>query len=201
MIQTKQRHCIWGKRMHMSDAISTAFCDLSEISCHWGSRRSLFNSAGDCHVSEASATVSSRLGAGETYLNKRAPASPVGAVGTVRLQEALWWCWSPVSTLDLQRTCEHTQGWREALPKRVKPNRIYITCDVHMMAQNWFVMPDLSRSITAAVVSPLWAGSTHGRIMSACSCSGLCCCCRGFRRKNVSFTVLKAFLKLLVKLF
>lgn len=177
----------------MSNAISAAFCDLSEISCHWGCRRSLFNSAGDCHVSEASATVSSRLGAGETYLNKRAPASPVGAVGTVRLQDALWRCRPPVSTPDLQPTCEHTQGWHKALPKRVEPNRIYITCDVHMMAQNWFVMPDLSRSITSAVVPPLWAGSTRGRTVSACSRSDLCRCCRGFRRKNVSFTVLKAF--------
>lgn len=62
----------------MSDAISAAFCDLSEISCHWGWRRSLFNSAGDCHVPNAPVTVSSCLRARETYLNKQAHASPVG---------------------------------------------------------------------------------------------------------------------------
>lgn len=62
----------------MSDAISTAFCDLSEISCHWGLRRGLFNSAGDCHVPKALVTVSSCFRTREMYLNKRVPASLVG---------------------------------------------------------------------------------------------------------------------------
>lgn len=34
-----------GKGMHPSDAISVAFCDLSEVSCRGASRHSLFNSA------------------------------------------------------------------------------------------------------------------------------------------------------------
>lgn len=60
----------------MSDAISAAFCDLSEISCHWVLRHGLFNSAGDCHVPNTSVTVSSCLRAREMYLNKRAPTIP-----------------------------------------------------------------------------------------------------------------------------
>lgn len=57
--------------------------------------------------------------------------------------------------LEMRRICEHTLGWHRAFPKRVKPNLIYITCDVHMMVQNWFVMPDLSESITAATKAGL----------------------------------------------
>lgn len=154
----------------MSDTINAAFCDLSEISCHWGLRSSLFNSAGDCHVPNASVTVCSCLRASEMYLNKRAQASPVGDMH----QEDFWQCWPPVSPLEKQQTCEHTLGWHRALPKRVKPNRIYITCDIHMMVQNWFVMPDLGRSITAAtkagmalVVVSLWADSPCGHMMAA----------------------------------
>lgn len=67
VIQAKQRHCVWWKSMHMSDAISAAFGDLSEISCHWGLRNSLFKSTGDCHVPNTLVTVSSCLRAWEMY--------------------------------------------------------------------------------------------------------------------------------------
>lgn len=79
-----------GKGMHMSDAISAAFCDLSEISCHWAWRHSLLNSARDCHVPDASVTVSPCLRARETYLNKWAQASLAGDGNTVLNQEDFW---------------------------------------------------------------------------------------------------------------
>lgn len=79
-----------GKGMHMSDAISAAFYDLSEISCHWALRHSLFNSARDCHVPDASVTVSPCLRAREMYLNKWAQASLVGDGNTVLHQEDFW---------------------------------------------------------------------------------------------------------------
>lgn len=72
--------------MHMSDAISAAFCDLSEISCHWGPRRSLFNSAGDCHVPNASVTVSSCLRAGDVP-KQTSPSVPCWGFGTVLHRE------------------------------------------------------------------------------------------------------------------
>lgn len=65
--------------MHMSDAIRAAFCDLSEISCHWALRHSLFNSARGRRVPDATVTVASRLTARETYLNKRAAVAATAA--------------------------------------------------------------------------------------------------------------------------
>lgn len=75
--------------MHPSDAISVAFCDLSEVSCRWALRHGLFNSARGRRIPEASVTVSSCPGAGKggTYVNKRAPASLGGDRGTARRQE------------------------------------------------------------------------------------------------------------------
>lgn len=138
----------------MSDTISTAFCDLSEISCHWGLRYSLFNSAGDCHVPNTLVTVSSCLGAWEMFWNKWAQVSSVRGLH----QKGLRQCRGLVYTLGMQWTCEHTLGWHRALPKRMKPNRIYITCDIHMMAPNWFVMPDFSvMAATKAGAAPVVA--------------------------------------------
>lgn len=55
-----------------------------------------------------------------------------------------------VSTLETLWPCEHILGWDRASLKRVKPNQICITYDMHMIARNWFVMPELTESITAA---------------------------------------------------
>lgn len=142
-----------GKGMHMSDTISAAFCDVSEISCRWALRHGLFNSARDCHVPNASVTVSSCL------VNKWAQASLGGHNCTVLHWEDFWQGCPPSPLFSMQWTSEYTQGGRRDLPNKGKPNQICITCDVHMMAQNWFVMPEWS---SVAVTKALW---TH------CACS------------------------------
>lgn len=169
------------KGMHMSDAISAAVCDLSEISCRWALRHGLFNSAGDCRVPNVSVTVSSCLRAGDTYLNKWTRASLVGNTSTVVYQEDFSSC-PPVSTLETQQTCEFIPVWHKSFPRRVQPDRICITCDIHMMAQNWLVMPDLSG---VAATKALW-------LHDGCSYSAPCCCCSGFG-VNSGFIVVKAF--------
>lgn len=125
-----------GEGMHPSDTISVAFCDPSELSCRWALRHGLFNSARGCRVPGASATVSSCPGAGkgEAYVNKGAPASHGGASRTPRglltglppPPRSAPRCSRPLDVLKADA----------ALPSRVKPNRICITCDVHMTVQN-----------------------------------------------------------------
>lgn len=74
--------------MHMSDPISAAFGDVSEVSCHWGLRRSLFNSAGGAAMSRTLWSLSPLVSESERCtLNKRAPVSPVGGFSTVLHQE------------------------------------------------------------------------------------------------------------------
>lgn len=185
MIHAKQRHYIRGKRMHMSDTISAAFCDLSEISCHWGSRSSQFNSAGDCHVPDASVTVSSCLRARETYLNKWAQASPVGDM----------YCTAPGGLLTMLALCLHngdavdmwthyrlTQSFTQESKAKSDLHHMWRTYDgSKLICDAWLgwvlLFPFVSRVY-------MW---THG-----CSCSDLCCCSWSFRL-NFCFIVLKAF--------
>ena len=164
VIQTKQRQYIWGK-MHMSDTISAAFCDLSEISCHWGLKHSLFNSAGDCHVPNAPVTVSSCLRTRKTYLNKRAWASPVGdmyCTATTSLLTMLAPCLFAGDAADMWTHSRLTQSFTQESKAKSDLHHMWHTYDgSKLICDAWLKQENCGRNQSRVASCSLWADSSR----------------------------------------
>lgn len=151
--------------MHMSDTISAAFCDLSEMSCHWGLKHSLFNSAGDCHVPNAPVTVSSCLRTRKTYLNKRAWASPVGdmyCTTTTSLLTMLAPCLFAGDAADMWTHSRLTQSFTPESKAKSDLHHMWHTYDgSKLICDAWLKQENCGRNQSRVASCSLWADSSR----------------------------------------